>query len=214
MADPGTGDDTPQMWAAPATPPERADLGRLALRRWRHTDTDALDPVIAASQDHLRGFMPWAAAHSRANTEDYLQRCEEQGAGRTAFQYALTAGMNGPVVGSAGLMGRVGPEAEEVGYWVAHDRVGQGLATLAAAWLTDAGLGIAGVGRIEIHHDLANVASARIPAKLGYRLLEEREVPAEAETETGRQGVWEMPAADWPGSVGHRLLTRAAARDD
>ena len=61
----------------------------------------------------------------------------------------------------------------EIGYWVAVDQVRQGFATLAAAGLTDAGFGLPGIERVEIHHDRANDVSGRVPSRLGFTRLRE-----------------------------------------
>jgi RimJ/RimL family protein N-acetyltransferase len=65
-------------------------------------------------------------------------------------------------------MARIGPGGLEIGYWVARDRVGRGIATAAAAALTEAAFGLPGIDRTEIVHDLSNAASGQIPRKLGY----------------------------------------------
>ena len=65
-------------------------------------------------------------------------------------------------------MARIGPGGLEIGYWVAREHTGRGIATAAAAALTEAGLGLPGIERIEIVHDLSNAASGQVPRKLGY----------------------------------------------
>ncbi len=67
---------------------------------------------------------------------------------------------------------------------------GQGLATEAVALLTDAALAIDDVDRVEIHCDQANVRSATVPERLGYRLdrIDDDEIAAPGET--GRSMIW------------------------
>jgi RimJ/RimL family protein N-acetyltransferase len=96
----------------------------------------------------------------------YVQRCEDSWADGSAFQYLILAG--GEPAGSAGLMARIGDGGLEIGYWVHPAFTGRGLATAAAAALTEAALALPGIDRVEIHHDILNVASGRVPAKLGY----------------------------------------------
>jgi len=100
------------------------------------------------------------------------------------------------IVGSAGLHSRVGDGGLEIGYWVHGDWTGRGIATNATAALTDAALALPGIERVEIYHDAANLASGRIPAKLGYARLGERQA-----RDLG-------PAA--PGETGTYLLAREA----
>jgi RimJ/RimL family protein N-acetyltransferase len=76
---------------------------------------------------------------------------------------------------------------------VHSDWTRRGLATDAAAALTDAALALPGVGWVEIYHDAANLASGRIPAKLGYTRLGERPPRAlwpTAPADAGADVVW------------------------
>jgi ribosomal-protein-serine acetyltransferase len=97
-------------------------------------------------------------------------------------------------VGSAGLMARIGPGGLEIGYWVHPSWTGRGVATSAAAALTDAALSLPDVDRVEIHHDEANKASGRVPEKLGYELV--GEVPSSpdmiAPGDSGTVKVWRI----------------------
>ena len=51
--------------------------------------------------------------------------------------------------------------------------------------------------RVEIHMDAANVASARVPAKLGYTLLGEEAREILAPGHTGRGLAWAVSRAAW-----------------
>jgi len=148
--------------------------------------------VILESQEHLRPWMPWAQGYDADRAAEYLTGCAAQWVSGGAYSYAITVG--GQIVGSAGLHNRVGDGGLEIGYWVHGDWAGRGIATDAAAALTDAALGLAGIDRVEIYHDAANVASGRIPAKLGYARLGERparELGPPAPSETGTEVRWQ-----------------------
>ena len=68
------------------------------------------------------------------------------------------------VVGGSGLHRRIGPDGLEIGSWVRRDFVRRGIASSAAAWLTDLAFARPDIDRVEIHRDRANVASdARRP---------------------------------------------------
>lgn len=197
-------------------PPDTLTCDRVALRRLRARDVDALRRAIDESLDHLLPWMPWAAEHSRPRTEEYLARCEREWVSGEAFGYAITSG--DAVVGGCGLMRRVGPGGLEIGYWVHAAWTGRGLATMAAGALTREGLALSGVDRIEIHHDEANHASGAVPRRLGFTEIERVPAP-EGPTAPGELGVnvvWHFPgrphrpAASRPATGRPRSVTEAA----
>ncbi len=175
------------------SPPERLSHGQVRLRRWRADDATVLLAAVIASQEQLRPWMPWADRYDENRAAEYLHECEAQWASGNAFAYAIIVGDQ--IVGSAGLHNRVGDGGLEIGYWVHADWTGRGIATDAAAALTDAALALPGIDRVEIYHDAANAASGRIPAKLGYARLGDQPTrglwPA-APGETGTDVVWQF----------------------
>jgi hypothetical protein len=70
--------------------------------------------------------------------------------------------------------------------------VGHGYATACARALTQAGLALCDVVRVEVHTDEANAISAAIPRRLGYRLDRVDELPPEAPAHSGRLQIWVM----------------------
>jgi RimJ/RimL family protein N-acetyltransferase len=114
------------------------------------------------------------------------------------FVYGILDADEAQVLGEIGLMPRIGPRALEVGYWIRIDRAGQGLATEATRALTDAGLALPEVDRIEIHCDRANAPSAAVPRKLGYRIIDG--VSGDASGSSVPPGdilVFELTAPEW-----------------
>ena len=83
-----------------------------------------------------------------------------------------------------------GAGALEIGYWVRVGHLGRGVATAAAGTLTIAALALPEVERVEIRCDAANVRSAAIPPKLGYRLDRIRRRPPTTPGETDEHMVW------------------------
>jgi RimJ/RimL family protein N-acetyltransferase len=120
-----------------------------------------------------------------------LQEGEASFDADTEWSYMLYELDSGELVGGAGLHQRAGPTVVEIGYWVRTDRTGRGYATAAAGALTDAAFThLAGIERVEIHMDQANLASAAVPRKLGYRLDREESREVLAPGHTGRGLVW------------------------
>ncbi len=149
-----------------ARPAEELTHGDVTLRRWRRDDADLAFRLVTDSLDHLRPWMSWAAEYSPEAAQEYLRSCEREWQAGEAFNYLISE--QGEPCGSAGLMARIGPGGLEIGYWVARDRTGRGIATAAAAAVTEAAFGLPGIERTEIVHDLSNAASGQVPRKLGY----------------------------------------------
>jgi RimJ/RimL family protein N-acetyltransferase len=181
-------------------PPELVPLpGGVSLRRLTPADAAALNAAVRSSLDHLRPWLPWAAqAPTLAEDEELIRGKEAAWEAGTDFLYVLGLDAEpGSVIGGFGLHGRIGPGALEIGYWLHADHTGRGHARHAAAALTGAALALPGIGRVEIHCDEANTASAAVPRRLGYRLdrIEDEEPVGAAGT--GRCMVWTATAETW-----------------
>jgi ribosomal-protein-serine acetyltransferase len=159
------------------------------LRHWREEDAPALNRAVNASIDELRPWMPWADEQPRpveASAEVIRDWARDEGT--QAFGIFL----DGEVAGACGLHRRIGEGGLEIGYWVRSDLAGRGLATEAARRLCEIAFADPGVDRVEIHHDRANAASGRVPAKLGFDLIGETRRPPEAPGEEGVELVWRL----------------------
>jgi RimJ/RimL family protein N-acetyltransferase len=178
-----------------ARPPERLEGDGVVLRRPTPDDDRSIAVAIAASLEHLRPWMAWAddGATTPERRRDYLARVEEGWAAGSDFAYVILDPAEACVLGGTGLHRRVGPGAIEIGYWVHVDHGGRGVATATARVATEAALALPDVERVEIHCDEANVRSAAVPRRLGYRLdrIEDDEVTAPGEI--GRSMVWVTP---------------------
>jgi len=162
----------------PAIPlPEVLESERLVLRPWRPDDAAALRAALAESVDHLRPWIPWATSEAPTleQAASLLTGWIAQREAGENFIYAVFDRAEDRLVGGIGLYARVGPDALEVGYWIRRSDAGRGLATEATRALTRAGFGVPGVVRLEIHTDPQNLASRRVPEKLGYELTSVRE---------------------------------------
>jgi RimJ/RimL family protein N-acetyltransferase len=175
-----------------AAPPEQVDAGLLILRRLRLADTVAIAAAVAASMDHLRPWMPWATPDAADPRTQRIRVAEadEMWAQGTDYIYSVIAAEGGVLTGEIGLHRRLSDGGAEIGYWIAEQQTRRGFGTAAAGALTAVALRLPGVTQVEIHCDEANVASAAIPRKLGYRL--DRVIPHEPEApgESGRRQIW------------------------
>ncbi|MFI6285577.1 GNAT family N-acetyltransferase [Streptomyces sp. NPDC051018] len=178
-------------------PAESLCSDQVELRRWRTDDLDALNRTIHESLDHLVPWMPWAAAPGRQHTADFLARSEEEWEAGQSFAYAITSDTE--VIGSCSLMRRIGPGGLDIGYWLHPRWNGRGLATMAAGALVRQGFLLAGIDRIEIHHDAANSASGAVARRLGFTETERIPVADGPVTpgEVGIDVIWRMTVDDW-----------------
>jgi ribosomal-protein-serine acetyltransferase len=170
--------------------PDVLQSGDLTLRRW---SPDFVDEVLRAVEDslpELQRWMPWA--QSVPSVDALLVVLRD---GQLSFDadrewnYVLFDDCE-TVVGAAGLHDG-DTHYPEIGYWVRTRCTGRGYATAAAGTLTEAALThLADAERVIIRMDVANLASAAVPPKLGFKLLGEEEREVVALSHTGRGYVW------------------------
>ncbi|WP_169747610.1 GNAT family N-acetyltransferase [Demequina iriomotensis] len=160
-----------QIWDVPS----RIDTERLVLRRYEPEDVDAVHEAVLTNLDHLRPFIPWAKDEPLTLAQRVEQLAEHSRAfdAGEQFRFAVLDRVTGAFIGGAGLHTRVGPEALEVGYWIAADRAGHGLVTEAVRALTRVAFE-AGARRAEIWCDADNVRSHAVAQRCGYTALGER----------------------------------------
>ena len=156
----------------------------VVVRPLRVDDAVAVHAAIIESLDHLRPWMPWAAKEP-LTIDERIKWIATGGESLGIF-------VGSTFVGGTGLHDRISSSGREIGYWVRVGWTGRGIATEAARQVVERAFTIAGVEYVEIHHDKANVASSRVPAKLGFTLL--REVPDEiaAPGECGISCEWRL----------------------
>lgn len=162
--------------------PPRLRTPRTVLRAWRAGDAPLLKAALDHNREHLKPWVPWATGE-----ETPLEVVEARVAAMAAdfaagrhWLYAILAPDERRVIGGAGLHDRIGAGGLEIGYWVDRDHLNQGLATEAAGALVDLAFAAPGVRHLEMHIDARNVASARIPARLGFAVAELRQEPGRA----------------------------------
>jgi len=182
-----------------AAMPDTIEAHPLTLSRWRADDVDDLLEAVQASFPELRQWMDWAQTiPSRDEQRVVLTAGHAAFDAGTDFGYVFRESSTGALVGGGGAHRRVGAGAIEIGYWVRSDRHNHGYATTAVTALTDAVFdSLADVERIEIYMDCANVASARIPDKLGYQLLHIEQRKKLAAAHTGQAFVWQTTRGAW-----------------
>lgn len=141
----------------------------VAIRRLLVDDAETVHEAIIESLDHLRPWMPWVCKEPLTIEErvEWIRGVTE----------SVGIFVGDTFVGGTGLHDRISPSGREIGYWVRVGWTGRGIATEASRQMMNRAFSIAEVDHVEIHHDKANIASARVPDKLGFSLI--REVPDE-----------------------------------
>jgi ribosomal-protein-serine acetyltransferase len=190
-------------------PPERIAVGELMLARWRPDDLDALFAAVSSTLEHLRPWMGWAAHHDRESIAQFLAESDDGWERGERFEYAIRDQRRG-VLGSAGLLARIGAGGLEIGFWVHAAHTRQRVATRAVAALTEAALALSWVTHVEIHHDEANTASGAIPSRLGFRIVGTYSQEPAAPAEKGREVRWRLDADELPTSAVQYWRSRTA----
>jgi RimJ/RimL family protein N-acetyltransferase len=178
-------------------PPVEIHGRRVVVRRYCLTDAVALHQAVLDSVEHLVPWMPWAGHEPLALSDrerliaEWLERWEKG----EDFNFGVFE--EGLLVGACGLHRRIGPTALELGYWTRAGATGRGIASEAARCLVEAAFSMPGVDHVEVHHDVANIASRRVPERLGFSFVEEREDVVAAPAEVGVEWVWRLDRQDW-----------------
>jgi RimJ/RimL family protein N-acetyltransferase len=182
-----------------AAMPDVLDASPLTLVRWRPEDVDEVLEAVRLSFAELQQWMHWAQTMpTREEQREALAEGYAAFDAGTDFGFLFRETATGALVGGGGVHRRVGPGAVEIGYWVRSDRHNRGYATRATQAMTDAAFTfLADVDRIEIHVDCTNIASARVPEKLGYRLLRTEHREKLALGHTGEGYVWQRRRDEW-----------------
>ena len=141
----------------------------VALRPWRADDAPAVaaaidgDPEIAAWLDEVPQPYGLDDAH------EYIAACTRGWAEGAGAFFAVVDPADGTLLGSLGLRLAGLPQGvAEVGYWIAREARGRGVAShavrLAARWI----LGEVGIERLQLRADTLNVSSQRVAEKAGF----------------------------------------------
>ncbi len=163
--------------------PAALSTERLRLRAWRREDAPRLLPVLEANVTHLAGWIPSHVATPLPlpELEQRLSGFAEDFAAGRSWRWALFAPASDLPLGEASLFPRSAAERVpfasadrlEIGYWLDRDATGKGYATEAARALLELARRVPGMVQVEIRCDLRNAASAAVPRRLGFRLVDD-----------------------------------------
>jgi RimJ/RimL family protein N-acetyltransferase len=121
-------------------------------------------------EDDIRRFTMVPTRPDRHFAANWVARYERGWAEGSRAGFAILDG-DGTIAGFAGIFGLDEPGAEgEIGYLVAAEARGRGIAGRSVALLTRWGFDELGLERIELRIDSENAASARVAERAGYHL--------------------------------------------
>lgn len=142
----------------------------LSLHAPRPQDAPALVDAITESLPELKRFMPWAHFENTVDSQ-YTRLAGLAAAYWRGDEYVLNVFEDHRILGCIGLHRRaMNDRAVELGYWVRTSAAGRGVATLAGQMAVLMAFDLFDCRRVQCGYDTANVASARVAAKIGFRV--------------------------------------------
>ncbi|MGH7471225.1 MAG: GNAT family N-acetyltransferase [Longimicrobiales bacterium] len=150
--------------------PQSFVTSRLTARCWEPADAALALEAIGASLPQLQLWTPWVVPQpfEIATLEGRFRQFHEQFQAGQHFIYGLFDHEQTRVIGQAGLYGRIGLGALEIGYWIRSDATGRGYASDATRALAALAFLECSAQRVQVRCDPEHVASAAIPRRLGF----------------------------------------------
>jgi [ribosomal protein S5]-alanine N-acetyltransferase len=143
---------------------------RVAIRPLAVTDARTMTKLYNENRDFLAPLEPLRpdAFYTFEGQRRHIAQLTERRAGGTAFPYVIE--LDGRPVGAINLSNvvRGALQNANVGYWVAREHNGLGVASRALALVCARGFGEIGLHRIEAGTLLDNYASQRVIEKNGF----------------------------------------------
>lgn len=127
--------------------------------------------AIGDSIPELEVWLPWAhAGYGRAEAMRFLRDSGAAWAEGRAFDFAIRSRLEPDRhLGNISVWPTSQRERSgEIGYWIRSDATGAGVATEAAARVTDVAFAELGMHRVTLRIAVGNRASERVAEKLGY----------------------------------------------
>ncbi len=152
--------------------PEKIESERLYIRPCLPGDGKIVHEAIVRSKEQLKMWLPFAKEERTVDeVEDGIRQSYAEFIKRTDFRLHIFLKETDELIGSTGFH-RVDWEIPkvEIGYWLDTRHTRKGYMREVVQTLTTFAFDTLQVNRVEIRCDEKNIASRRIPEKLGYVL--------------------------------------------
>jgi [ribosomal protein S5]-alanine N-acetyltransferase len=150
--------------------PARTELatGELVLRPWRPEDVPRVTEIC--QDPEIARWIPVPSPYGEEHARDWIEQTIRDWNGRRHGAFAVTETGSGEVIGAIGLrlLDDYGHQGS-IGYWVAKEARGRGVATAALRRVTRWALEDLGLPRVQLVADPENVASQRVAERVGFR---------------------------------------------
>lgn len=142
----------------------------LELRIWSERDAEAAYAVIDLSRAFLGEWLPWVKeTKSPEDFKGFIRFARDEFSKESSYHLGIF--MNGDVVGGISFNEiNTKDNKVEIGYWVSQTHSGQGIITRSVEALINVAFNDWDMHRIAIHVAGDNLASRRVPERLGFLL--------------------------------------------
>jgi RimJ/RimL family protein N-acetyltransferase len=149
--------------------PEEVNIsdGVVALRRWTTADIPAITAIW--QDEELQRRFAVTPPVTDASSTGYVRGVT--GAWGDGVQLSLAIEVDGTVVGGCDV-DELDQPTPQLGYWLAVDARGQGLASRAGGLLVEWTAAELGITRLELEVEPDNAASIRVAERLGFSRIE------------------------------------------
>ena len=159
--------------------------GDLVLRPKVLGDADALTAACQDPEIQRWTFVP--SPYTRADADHFIALSEQEAAAGTAVHLVAVDAEGGRVLGSFSIMELDRePGYGEIGYWVAKEARGKGVATRAVILLRDYAASELGLDLIELIIHEGNTPSKRVAERTGFLDIGEKRLAPRQEGATER----------------------------
>jgi RimJ/RimL family protein N-acetyltransferase len=184
--------------------PDKIETERLYIRPCLPGDGEVVHRAIVKSQANMRRWLPFAENDQTVEeVEAGVRESYAKFIKREDFRLHIYRKEDHEFIGSTGLHRIVWDVPKvEIGYWIHRDHSGNGYMTEAVKGLTTFAIEELKVNRVEIRCDELNLASRKIPEKLGFVLegILRNDDLGEGRKELRNTCVYSVLPSDWTSS--------------